>query len=544
MTDASGCSDDVPLIVAPPRAFGGDFDRCWLLAVQLYGVRSARNWGIGDFTDLEGLIELARQLGADGVGLNPLHALFDDRPGDCSPYSPNSRLFLNALYVDVERAPGFQPGASESAALAQLRQSDIVDYVAVAGLKWRALRRAFESFQADPNNPQRADFEKFRGERAPLLQRFACFEALRHKFGKPWWEWPEAWQEPDEGNCARLRQGPDKDEIEFVEFVQWIADRQLGACQARAKSLGMKVGLYLDVAVGVQSDGFDAWNEQVAIARRLAVGAPPDALNTAGQDWGLAGFNAAGLEMKSFEPYREMLRASMRHAGAIRLDHVLGLKRLYLVPRGFAPDNGVYVRMPFDALLAATAQESVAHRCVVIGEDLGTVPDGFRETMADWGIWSYQVMMFERDDHGRFRGIDYYAPDALVTFNTHDLSTYAGWRSFSDLKLKRSLGIDPGESDDARWHALTMLSDILRHHAIDTHDLYAVAGFLARTRSRLLAISLEDLLGVIDQPNIPGTVNEHPNWRRRLPLALDGIAAAIDVSALARATATRTHAAA
>jgi 4-alpha-glucanotransferase len=544
VTDASGCSDDVPLIVAPPRAFGGDFDRCWLMAVQLYGVRSARNWGIGDFTDLEGLIDLARQLGADGVGLNPLHALFDDRPGDCSPYSPNSRLFLNALFVDVERAPGFQPGAADDVALTKLRQSDIVDYVAVAGLKWRALRRAFESFQADLDNPRRADFEKFRGERAPLLQRFACFEVLRHKFGKPWWEWPEAWQEPDEGNCARLRQGPDKDEIEFVEFVQWIADRQLGACQARAKSLGMKVGLYLDVAVGVQSDGFDAWNEQDAIARRLAVGAPPDALNTAGQDWGLAGFNAAGLEMKSFEPYREMLRASMRHAGAIRLDHVLGLKRLYLVPRGFAPDNGVYVRMPFDALLAATAQESVAHRCVVIGEDLGTVPDGFRQTLADWGIWSYQVMMFERDDHGRFRGIDYYAPDALVTFNTHDLSTYAGWRSFSDLKLKRSLGIDPGESDDARWHALTMLSDILRHHAIDTHDLYAVAGFLARTRSRLLAISLEDLLGVIDQPNIPGTVNEHPNWRRRLPLALDGIAAAIDVSALARATATRTHAAA
>jgi 4-alpha-glucanotransferase len=543
LTDASACSEDVPLIVAPPRAFGGDFDRCWLLAVQLYGVRSARNWGIGDFTDLEGLIELARQLGADGVGLNPLHALFDDRPGDCSPYSPNSRLFLNALHIDVERAPGFQSSAADSAALTKLRQSDIVDYVAVAGLKWRVLRACFEKFQAETNNPRRPDFEKFRSERAPLLQRFACFEVLRHKFGKPWWEWPQGWQEPDEASYARLRQGSDKDEIEFVEFVQWIADRQLGACQARAKSLGMKVGLYLDVAVGVQSDGFDAWNEQDAISRRLAVGAPPDALNTAGQDWGLAGFNAAGLEMKSFEPYREMLRASMRHAGAIRLDHVLGLKRLYLVPRGFAPDNGVYARMPFEALLAATAQESVAHRCVVIGEDLGTVPEGFRETMADWGIWSYQVMMFERDDHGRFRGIDYYAPNALVTFNTHDLSTYAGWRSFSDLKLKRSLGIDPGESDDARWHALTMLSDVLRHHAIDTHDLYAVAGFLARTRSRLLAISLEDLLGVIDQPNIPGTVNEHPNWRRRLPVALEGIAATIDVAALKRATAMRTRAA-
>ena len=541
LTDAASLTEEAPLIVSPPKAFGGDFDRCWLLAVQLYGIRSARNWGIGDFTDLEGLIELARHLGADGVGLNPLHALFDDRPGDCSPYSPNSRLFLNALYIDVERLPGFQRAFESKGTVARQRASDIVDYAGVAELKWRALRFAFDSFTANPNSERRQDFEKFRAERAPLLSRFVCFEVLRHKFNKPWWEWPEPWRQPDEARCAGLREGPDGAEIEFVEFVQWIADRQLRACRDHATRLGMKVGLYLDVAVGVQCDGFDAWNEQTAISRHLGVGAPPDPLNTAGQNWGLAGFNAAGLEIQSFDPFREMLRASMRYAGAIRLDHVLGLKRLYLVPHGFAPDNGVYVQMPFEALLAATAQESVAHRCVVIGEDLGTVPEGFREQMADWGIWSYQVMMFERDDHGRFRGIDYYAPNALVTFNTHDLSTYAGWRSFSDLRLKRSLGIDPGESDDARWHALAMLSDILRHHAIEDHDLYAVVGFLARTKSRLLTISLEDLLGVIDQPNIPGTVDEHPNWRRRLPLALDEIAAAIDVAALKRATETRTH---
>lgn len=541
LTDAASLTEEAPLIVSPPKAFGGDFDRCWLLAVQLYGIRSARNWGIGDFTDLEGLIELARHLGADGVGLNPLHALFDDRPGDCSPYSPNSRLFLNALYIDAERLPGFQRAFEGTGTVARQRASDIVDYAGVAELKWRALRFAFDSFTANPNSERRQDFEKFRAERAPLLSRFACFEVLRRKFNKPWWEWPEPWRQPDEARCAGLREGPDGAEIEFVEFVQWIADRQLRACRDHATRLGMKVGLYLDVAVGVQCDGFDAWNEQTAISRHLGVGAPPDPLNTAGQNWGLAGFNAAGLEIQSFDPFREMLRASMRYAGAIRLDHVLGLKRLYLVPHGFAPDNGVYVQMPFEALLAATAQESVAHRCVVIGEDLGTVPEGFREQMADWGIWSYQVMMFERDDHGRFRGIDYYAPNALVTFNTHDLSTYAGWRSFSDLRLKRSLGIDPGESDDARWHALAMLSDILRHHAIEDHDLYAVVGFLARTKSRLLTISLEDLLGVIDQPNIPGTVDEHPNWRRRLPLALDEIAAAIDVAALKRATETRTH---
>jgi len=542
LTDAGSVTEEVPLLVVPERAFGGDFDRGWLLAVQLYGVRSARNWGMGDFTDLQGLIELAHQLGADGVGLNPLHALFDDRPGDCSPYSPNSRLFLNPLYIDVEKLPEFRAEAANKNALALLRANDVVDYVTVAGLKWRALRSAYDAFKAHPALDRWQDFEKFRKGRAPLLSRFACFEVLRHKFDSPWWEWPEEWRQPDEAKCARLRKGADAADIEFVEFVQWIADRQLAAARDRARGLGMKVGLYLDVAVGVQSDGFDAWNEQAAISRHLGVGAPPDPLNTAGQDWGLAGFNAAGLEISSFEPYRAMLRASMRYAGAIRLDHVLGLKRLYLVPRGFGPDNGAYVQMPFEALLAATAQESVAHRCVVIGEDLGTVPEGFREQMADWGIWSYLVMMFERDDQGAFRGIDHYSANALVTFNTHDLSTYAGWRSFSDLKLKRSLGIDPGESDDARWHALAMLDQALQHHAIDRHDLYSVANFLSRTRSRLLAISLEDLLGLIDQPNIPGTVDEHPNWRRRLPVSIDHIASAIDVGALKDATRERSRA--
>jgi 4-alpha-glucanotransferase len=545
LTDALSLTEEAPLIVAPPRAFDGDFDRCWLLAVQLYGVRSARNWGIGDFTDLAGLIELAGLLGADGVGLNPLHALFDDRPADCSPYSPNSRLFLNALYIDVERISEFEPSVFGGGrdAIARLRASDTVDYVGVAGLKWRALRSAFKKFSADPATGRQRDLMKFRAERAPLLSRFACFEVLRHKFNKPWWEWPEEWRQPDDAKCAGLREGPDGAEIEFMEFVQWTADRQLQSCRDLAARRGMKVGLYLDVAVGAQADGFDAWNEQVAISRHLAVGAPPDPLNTSGQNWGLAGFNAAGLEIKSFEPYRDMLRDSMRYAGAIRLDHVLGLQRLYLVPHGFTADNGVYVQMPFEALLAATALESVAHRCVVIGEDLGTVPEGFREQIADWGVWSYQVMMFERDNQGKFRGIDHYAPNALVTFNTHDLSTYAGWRSFSDLALKRSLGIDPGESDDARWHALTMLTDVLRHHGIDRHDLNAVVGFLARTKSRLLAISLEDLLGVIDQPNIPGTVNEHPNWRQRLPLAIDEIASAIDVPALKTAVGERTRAA-
>lgn len=538
LTDAEGVTEEVPMIVAPERAFGGDFARGWLLAVQLYSVRSDRNWGIGDFTDLAGLVRLARQLGADGVGLNPLHVLFDNHPADCSPYSPNSRLFLNPLYIDVEAIPEFSadlvPDAATTAA--RLREGDRVPYADMAALKWLGLRAAFDSFVTTASSTRRKEFDAFRAARAPLLSRFACFEVLRHRFTGPWWEWPPEWRQPDATKCAELRNGSEKREVEFVEFVQWIADSQLHAAKQLAGQLGMRVGLYLDVAVGVQSNGFDAWNEQMAISRHLAVGAPPDVLNTVGQDWGLAGFNAGGLEAQSFVPFADMLAASMRHAGAIRLDHVLGLKRLYLVPRGFKPDNGAYVQMPFEALLGAVARESAAHQCIVIGEDLGTVPEGFRETMQDFGIWSYLVMMFERDDAGHFRNIDHYRPNALVTLNTHDLCTYAGWRSFSDLKMKRSLGLDPGEDDQARWDALGALDEILRQNGIQANDLCSVLTFLSRTPSRLLAVSLEDLLGVIDQPNIPGTIDEHPNWRQRLPVALDKIAAKIDLTALKAAT--------
>jgi 4-alpha-glucanotransferase len=373
----------------------------------------------------------------------------------------------------------------------------------------------------------------------PTLRRFACFEVLRSRFGSPWWEWPEEWRAPDDAQCRAFGAGEYATEIAFVEFVQWIADRQLQACQAHARARGMDVGLYLDIAVGVQADGFDAWNEQQAISRHLSVGAPPDQLNTAGQDWGLAGFNAQGLRARAFEPFRQMLRAAMRHAGAVRIDHVMGLKRLYLVPHGFDARNGAYVRMPFQAMLAVTALESAAHRCIVIGEDLGTVPEHFREDAAEWGIWSYRVMMFERDHHGGFLASKHYPDNALVTFNTHDLATFAGWRRGGDLSLKRSLGMDPGEGDDARAHAVHLLRDVLRRHAIDRDDFYAVLGFLARTRSRLLAVALDDLLGVEDQPNVPGTVDEHPNWRRRQAVDIDDIPKAIDLVALREALGSR-----
>lgn len=530
VVDASGSEEKTNLISAPERAFAGDFDRVWILAVQLYGVRSARNWGIGDFTDLEALIEWAARSGAAGIGLNPLHALFDDHPRDCSPYSPNSRLFLNSLYIDASRLPELSQGFAKehAASIEAARSAEFVDYQTVADLKMAALRQAFDAFKLKTTLKRVTSFDEFRRDGGQLLSRFACFEVLRRKFHGPWWDWPGQWSSPSDDLLNQLRSGPDGLEIEFVEFVQWCADQQLKACRDLARRLNLPVGLYLDVAVGVKADGFDAWNEQVAISRRLSVGAPPDLLNTAGQDWGLAGFNSTGLALRLYEPFRAVLRASMRYAGAIRLDHVLGLNRLYLVPSGYPPSQGTYVQMPFEALLAVVALESVDHRCVVIGEDLGTVPDGFRDRLLDWGIWSYRVMMFERGYDGSFLPIDRYPQDAMVTFNTHDLPTFAGWRSGHDIDLKHALGIDPGETRDARFFAIHMLARAVTGDEHTEPGFYSALDYLARTRSRMLGIEIEDLLGVMDQPNIPGTINEHPNWRRRLPISLEDWSQFID----------------
>jgi 4-alpha-glucanotransferase len=538
--DSGNAIDSIPLLVTPPAAYQGSFDRVWVLSVQLYGLSSSRNWGIGDFTDLAALIELTADWGCAGIGLNPLHALFDDRPLQCSPYAPNSRLFLNPLYVDPERLPNFPRGwlAQHRDQFDGARKGELVDYVAVAELKFAALRDAFSTF--DAGSAGYDEFEAFRRERGELLRRFGCFEVLRKQFGPlPWWQWPEEWRRPDDAQIQAFHNGPLRAEVEYVEFLQWCAAAQLKSCADLAAERGMAIGLYLDVAVGVQAGGFDAWNEQAAISRGLSVGAPPDMLNTAGQDWGLAGFNASGLETSGFAPFREMLRASMRFAGAIRLDHVLGLNRLYLIPSDSSPRDGVYVEMPLQALLGVVAQESVSQACITIGEDLGTVPEGFRDILARWGVWSYKVMMFERGHDGAFLGSSGYAASALVTFNTHDLASFAGWQSHHDLSVKREVGINPGETDEERARALRSLEWKLGEEHVAPRNFFGAVEFLARSPSRILAIAIDDLLGLKDQPNIPGTVDEHPNWRRRLPVELNDLTRCIDIDALRRALRTR-----
>ena len=520
-------AEEACLVVCRDRAYQGKETaprRMWALAVQLYGVRSLRNWGHGDFTDLAALVDLAADLGAAGIGLNPLHALFDNRPSDASPYAPNSRLFLNPLYIDVDAIPEF-PGLQAAGLqdeVERLRKQDIVDYDGVANAKMRALALAYEVFCRQGSGERRRAFDWFRQVRGSTLVRFACFEWLRRKFGHPWWEWPQEWRRPKEHTFAALRR-TEAESTGLFEFVQWVAHEQLDRCRAISRERGLPLGLYLDIAVGVCSDGFDAWCDQDAVLTGMAVGAPPDVLNTSGQNWGLAGFNPAGLEDRRFEPFRRMLQASMRYAGAIRLDHVLGLKRLYLIPHGVQASRGAYIHFPFEAMLAVAALSSIEHGCIVVGEDLGTIPENFRETLADWGIWTYQVMLFERADNGAFLPPESYRENALVAFGTHDIATFAGWKDHYDLAVKRALGIDPGETDEQRQGALEALRHALRRRGVETADFASVERYLGDTPSRLLVISIEDVLGTRDQVNLPGTTHEHPNWRHRLPVFLEDL---------------------
>ena len=520
-------AEETCLVVCRDRAYQREETaprRMWALGVQLYGVRSLRNWGHGDFTDLAALVDLAADLGAAGIGLNPLHALFDNRPSDASPYAPNSRLFLNPLYIDVDAIPEF-PGlqaAGLEKEVDRLRKQDFVDYDGVANAKMRALELAYKVFRRQGSGERRRAFDRFRQARGSTLVRFACFEWLRRKFGHPWWEWPQEWRKPEEHAFAALRR-TEAASTGFFEFVQWAAHEELDRCRAKGRERGLPLGLYLDIAVGVCSDGFDAWCDQDAVLTGMAVGAPPDVLNTAGQNWGLAGFNPAGLEDRQFKPFRRMLQESMRYAGAIRLDHVLGLKRLYLIPHGAQASQGAYIRFPFEAMLAVAALSSIEHRCIVVGEDLGTIPENFRETLADWGIWTYQVMLFERAGDGAFFQPESYRENALVSFGTHDVATFVGWRDQHDLAVKRALGIDPGETNEQRQGALEALRHALRQRGLETTDFASVAKYLADTPSRLLIISMEDVLGMRDQVNLPGTTSEHPNWRQRLPVFLEDL---------------------
>lgn len=533
------------LVIAPSQAYqppvGTGGRRIWLIAVQLYGIRSGRNWGHGDFSDLSDLLRLAASAGAGGVGVNPLHALFPSRPVEASPYSPSSRVFLNPLYIDVTAVPGFPEAeaATWQRELASLRATDLVDYPRVAALKRHALRLAYDRFQTHPPPEQAHDFAAFRESAGPELRRFAVYEVLCERLGTAWRDWPERWRHPDAGAIAALAASAPID-IGFVEFQQWQAHRQLEACRNLAKALQLPLGLYLDFAVGIHPDGFDVWNDPEAFLTEASVGAPPDLLNRGGQDWGLACFNPRTLQARGYEPFRHSLRAAMQFSGAMRFDHILGLNRLYLIPRGRDPRNGAYLRFPIRELLAVMAIESVRHECLVIGEDLGTVPEGLRDILDEWGIWTYLILLFERDEDGGIRPVQDFPARALTAFNTHDMATFAGWWAGEDLEEMRNAGLTLGETPEERETAREALRSALAAAGIrsgDRPDFAAVARLMARSPCGILAIGAEDLVGSSKQPNMPGTWKEYPNWRWRLPVAIEELPHQLGFRAIADAMA-------
>ncbi|MDQ3565369.1 MAG: 4-alpha-glucanotransferase [Pseudomonadota bacterium] len=547
------------LIIAPercyqPAAFEGG-KRVWGLALQLYSVRSERNWGIGDFTDLDGVIELADGFGAGIIGLNPLHALFPHAPTHASPYSPSSRSFLNIFYLDIEAVPDFLECEAAQACVsaprfqAQLRASraaDLVEYQGVAAAKLEILDRLYRHFREhhrDAGSQCGTAFRTYQTERGQALRMHALFDTLQESFNRQdrgiwgWPVWPTAYRDP---NSEAVLGFADRNEarVEFFEYLQWQADVQLARAARRACERGLAIGIYQDLALGVERGGAETWANQRLYALEAGIGAPPDDFNLKGQDWGLAPLSPRRLHAAAHAPFVAALRASIRHAGALRLDHVMGLQRLFWIPAGAKPEDGAYIHYPFEELLGILALESQRHRCLVIGEDLGTVPDEVRAALQPAGILAYRVLYFEKSPEGGFKPPAEYPRQAAVAVNTHDLPSLSGYWRGRDLELRRELGLFPSDElkeeqataraeDRARLLAaldqegLLPVACSVQPPAMTPELACAVHIYLARTPAMVMIVQPEDILCQPEQANLPGTINEHPNWRRKLSLNLE-----------------------
>jgi 4-alpha-glucanotransferase len=526
--------------------------RLWGIAAQLYLLRSATDWGIGDFAGLVRLVELAATRGADVIGLNPLHAMFSDDPENASPYSPASRLLLNILNIDVSAVPELLDCsemerwiASEAGGrkVQACRSKHLVDYTEVTALKLSVLERLFDAaLGATDSNHWRA-FGAFRRERGEVLQRNCLFLALREHFANEdpsrpdWHTWPDVYRDLTSPAVARFA-AENQRRLDFFAWLQWIADEQLGMVAAVARKRGMAVGLYRDLAVGADWAGAETWATATAVASGARVGAPPDTHNPAGQNWGLPPFHPLALREEGYRSFIELLRANMRHAGGLRIDHVMGLQHLFWLSEDQEPSAGAYVRNPMEDLIGILALESHRHRCLIIGEDLGTVPEGFRERMAEANILSTRVLFFEQKPQtGTFVPARDYPVLALTVVGSHDLPTLRGWWEANDLALKERLGLFPQPREAARQRQVrdrdrVQLLGVLRGERLlpqtgqpDISTLSrAVHAFLARTPSVLAMVEIGDLTDEVEPVNVPATSVEHPNWRRRLSVTLEELA--------------------
>lgn len=509
--------------------------RCWGMTCQLYGLRSERNWGIGDFADLARLAEIVGAAGADFLGVNPLHALYPADPQRSSPYSPSSRRFLNVLYIAPDLEPEFDAARDLSSDLDTLRATDLVDYGEVARVKLGALERMYRAFLDTGDGERRLRFELFRERKGEALERHSTFEALHEHFGSALWrEWPEESRSPD-GEAIRRFRSDKAERIGFFAWLQWLANRQLARAQEHAMAAGMRIGLYLDIAVGVPSDSAAVWADPGLMAEGARIGAPPDAFNAKGQDWGLVPYRPTVLLQRDLEPFRADLEASMSHAGAVRLDHAMALQRLYWVPAEATALDGGYVHYPFARMLSAVAAESRRWRSLVIGEALGTVPESYTRILGNAEVQSYRLLIFEKRRSGGFRRPGSYPRRALGCITTHDLPTLAGWWRGRDIEWRHNIGfIGEADAEAERrtraeerqwlWQGL-MAEGLLPKGPVPEHigndAVVAAHRYLAKSPVRLMGVQLEDALGEVEQANLPGPSEPHPNWRRKLSRGLD-----------------------
>lgn len=560
------------LIVAPEACYTPneikEGKKIWGLSVQLYCVRSEKNWGIGDFSDLALLIEKAAGVGADFIGLNPIHALYPANPNACSPYGPSSRRWLNYLYIDVTAIDGYDDASVQAvvssdefkATLEHARNVEHVDYEAVAHVKLAALKAVFDVYDAKylrKSTKQNKAFKAFVEAGGESLDMLAVYDALQSHLkaeGKDSWGWPVFPQEyKDYYNPAVAKfKSANEQDVKFYLFLQWIAAQQLELASNKATDAGMTIGLYRDLAVGVSEGSAEIWGNKDLYCTGASVGAPPDILGPLGQNWGLPPMDPRKLYEQGYQPIIDLFASNMASSGSLRIDHVMALLRLWWVVKGDNAKDGGYVYYPVDDLLGILALESHRNQSLVIGEDLGTVPEEIRSKLADNGVYSYRVFFFEQAEDGGFFSPSHYPVQSMSTLTTHDMPTLIGYWHCLDLELGKEIGLYPTEEilqtlyADRHENKQAILDTLHGHGSIGDnvgHDVNytgmnrelnnGMQVHMAGGSSALLSLQLEDWLEMDKPVNIPGTFDEYPNWRRKLTENIESIFDRHDINELA-----------
>jgi 4-alpha-glucanotransferase len=512
------------LAVAPARAFTiedlAGRGKLWGLAVQLYGLRRANGGNIGDFTALAELARGAAAKGAAAIAISPVHAQFSSAPGRYAPYAPSNRAALNVLHIAVDAPVGDAP---------------LIDWPVDAADRLARLRAAFDAGIDEDG------FAAFREERGEDLENHAVFEALCAHFADlppDWRAWPAEYAAP-ENAAVKTFAAEHPREVAFHAWMQWQADRGLAAAQEAAKDAGAAIGLIADLAVGTDHGGSQSWSRQDEVLRGLEIGAPPDLINREGQCWGITAFSPRGLRASGYGAFIAMLRGALRHAGGVRIDHVMGLSRLWLIPSGQPSHAGAYLTMPEEDLIRLVTLESYRHRAIILGEDLGTLPQGFGPRLVESGIAGLRVMWFERDG-ARFTPPASWTRTAVAMTTTHDLPTVAGWWEGQDIAWRLKLGAagdgvaERAADRAALWEAFRASHATAQPQAPDGQGAaasLAAAAHLGTAACTLALLPIEDAISAPEQPNLPGTTDEHPNWCRRLPADAAGLLGREDVAA-------------